>query len=113
LARSYPHTLSWPDRLPARCQPFPYAPLFRSGMQFDRPGLCRGDQPLDAVDLDVGLLVPAHLGERDQVGGARHGVALEELLGLDPDRKSTRLNSSHVKTSYAVFCLKKKRELRT
>src|SRR5690606_41725629 len=26
------------------------------------------------------------------------------------DRKSTRLNSSHVKTSYAVFCLKKKRE---
>src|SRR5690606_39709316 len=27
---------------------------------------------------------------------------------LDPDRKSTRLNSSHVKISYAVFCLKKK-----
>src|SRR5690606_37207824 len=27
-----------------------------------------------------------------------------------PDRKSTRLNSSHVKSSYAVFCLKKKRE---
>src|SRR5690606_41858542 len=26
----------------------------------------------------------------------------------DPDRKSTRLNSSHVKSSYAVFCLKKK-----
>src|SRR5690606_40205590 len=33
------------------------------------------------------------------------------LLGFDPqqvDRKSTRLNSSHVKISYAVFCLKKK-----
>src|SRR5690606_39372244 len=29
------------------------------------------------------------------------------------DRKSTRLNSSHVKTSYAVFCLKKKNNLRT
>src|SRR5690606_40899636 len=28
--------------------------------------------------------------------------------GLREDRKSTRLNSSHVKTSYAVFCLKKK-----
>src|SRR5690606_41551210 len=28
--------------------------------------------------------------------------------GRDADRKSTRLNSSHVKTSYAVFCLKKK-----
>src|SRR5690606_41291061 len=32
------------------------------------------------------------------------GVGLEQAL----DRKSTRLNSSHVKTSYAVFCLKKK-----
>src|SRR5690606_41405820 len=30
-------------------------------------------------------------------------------LGHRPDRKSTRLNSSHVKISYAVFCLKKKR----
>src|SRR5436309_9285773 len=29
--------------------------------------------------------------------------------GGEPDRKSTRLNSSHVKISYAVFCLKKKR----
>src|SRR5690606_39670105 len=28
----------------------------------------------------------------------------------EPDRKSTRLNSSHVKISYAVFCLKKKRQ---
>src|SRR5690606_39566444 len=31
-----------------------------------------------------------------------------ELLELTADRKSTRLNSSHVKISYAVFCLKKK-----
>src|SRR5690606_42003867 len=30
-------------------------------------------------------------------------------IGIVPDRKSTRLNSSHVKISYAVFCLKKKR----
>src|SRR5690606_4550452 len=38
-------------------------------------------------------------------------VALQEALGLeDTDRKSTRLNSSHVKISYAVFCLKKKKE---
>src|SRR5690606_40062175 len=32
------------------------------------------------------------------------------LLEQPEDRKSTRLNSSHVKISYAVFCLKKKRE---
>src|SRR5690606_42062663 len=36
-------------------------------------------------------------------------IAGEEDVSLDPqDRKSTRLNSSHVKISYAVFCLKKK-----
>src|SRR5207302_11446912 len=33
---------------------------------------------------------------------------LQDSTGLTQDRKSTRLNSSHVKTSYAVFCLKKK-----
>src|SRR5690606_40730160 len=33
----------------------------------------------------------------------------EPIVPLDQDRKSTRLNSSHVKISYAVFCLKKKR----
>src|SRR5690606_41209217 len=43
------------------------------------------------------------------VGG---DVALERrhVLGR-PDRKSTRLNSSHVKISYAVFCLKKKKKI--
>src|SRR5690606_39969065 len=33
-----------------------------------------------------------------------------ETIRIDIDRKSTRLNSSHVKISYAVFCLKKKRQ---
>src|SRR5690606_42052616 len=37
-----------------------------------------------------------------------HHVGLGDEAG---DRKSTRLNSSHVKISYAVFCLKKKKEL--
>src|SRR5690625_5585706 len=48
---------------------------------------------------------------------ARHvariaGVAPSELCehGTDRDRKSTRLNSSHVAISYAVFCLKKKKQ---
>src|SRR5690606_41515055 len=39
-----------------------------------------------------------------------HGFRTKQ--GIDEDRKSTRLNSSHVKISYAVFCLKKKREKR-
>src|SRR5437868_10876229 len=34
----------------------------------------------------------------------------EEIRGDLPDRKSTRLNSSHVSISYAVFCLKKKKK---
>src|SRR5690625_6051548 len=34
----------------------------------------------------------------------------DELVGQRPDRKSTRLNSSHVAISYAVFCLKKKKK---
>src|SRR5690625_6291842 len=44
-------------------------------------------------------------------GGVAHVRAQEGLLVDEPaerDRKSTRLNSSHVATSYAVFCLKKK-----
>src|SRR5690625_6837251 len=42
----------------------------------------------------------------------RIGSALKDLIGNAhlADRKSTRLNSSHVAISYAVFCLKKKRE---
>src|SRR3989442_8130092 len=35
-------------------------------------------------------------------------IALSEWITLEQDRKSTRLNSSHVRISYAVFCLKKK-----
>src|SRR5699024_11905040 len=43
-----------------------------------------------------------------------HGVHIQNLDGYPPywlglDRKSTRLNSSHVSISYAVFCLKKKK----
>src|SRR5207302_9785628 len=41
--------------------------------------------------------------------GNRHHLARRGLLLRRPDRKSTRLNSSHVKISYAVFCLKKKK----
>src|SRR5699024_11349359 len=43
-----------------------------------------------------------------QTRGLRHGNSRISLALLDEDRKSTRLNSSHVSISYAVFCLKKK-----
>src|SRR5437870_10114762 len=51
---------------------------------------------VDAYDVDVRSVQLGHpLGRQHLVGGA--------------DRKSTRLNSSHVAISYAVFCLKKKK----
>src|SRR5690606_42069656 len=83
---------------------FPYTTLFRS-------------QEAAAVDLgeDPGV-APALAGDR--AGLLRHRPELEDVddeqvarpraLDRDRDRKSTRLNSSHVKSSYAVFCLKKK-----
>src|SRR5438874_5323947 len=73
-------------RRPPRSTLFPYTTLFRSHV----------DRVLRAVQR-----------------GARHlrhaGVELREQKAIATrDRKSTRLNSSHVEISYAVFCLKKK-----
>src|SRR5690606_42038193 len=45
----------------------------------------------------------------DGVVFARAGAVGGDVVDVSGDRKSTRLNSSHVKISYAVFCLKKKR----
>src|SRR5690606_27126803 len=44
----------------------------------------------------------------EPLGAVKGNDPGQALLGAAPDRKSTRLNSSHVKISYAVFCLKKK-----
>src|SRR5690349_5820924 len=56
-----------------------------------------------------------NLGEAlwQQARGEEAVTALQRALALEPrqiDRKSTRLNSSHVEISYAVFCLKKKKK---
>src|SRR5947209_13212354 len=54
------------------------------------------------------------MADREHQVGAVHGVEMERVdavLGeLLQDRKSTRLNSSHANISYAVFCLKKKKQ---
>src|SRR5690606_41248621 len=75
-------------------------------------------QPHLAGDLHRGFQVGLQYGV-GQVGGADEppGVHIDagEGLGMvddDVDRKSTRLNSSHVQISYAVFCLKKKKTTR-
>src|SRR5690242_21924509 len=61
-----------------------------------------GDLPGDGVLVEAAVRVRPGL-DRDDLEGRRGGEA-EEL-----DRKSTRLNSSHMSISYAVFCLKKKK----
>src|SRR3989442_5621695 len=88
-------------RRPPRSTLFPYTTLFRS-----QPG-----QELGWVLHGHGKRLSAH--SADRLGGSGRGLAeflQRGLLGLaEPDRKSTRLNSSHVRISYAVFCLKKKK----
>src|SRR5690606_42068478 len=76
------------------------------------------DRRLAGVELGLGPYQRTCV--RSRALGGKHGRAASLARGLQPhsdrarahcqDRKSTRLNSSHVKISYAVFCLKKKTE---
>src|SRR5690349_22778869 len=62
----------------------------------------------------AGVVDRSHRGVLALTGPERlsflHNNTTQHLLGLAEDRKSTRLNSSHVEISYAVFCLKKKKK---
>src|SRR5256885_5069033 len=95
-------------RRPPRSTLFPYTTLFRSDLGLGRDQVQERGHRLHAVE-QVGVHVhveqvgaAAHLLQRD-VDRLLEGAALDQ-----PDRKSTRLNSSHLVISYAVFCLKKK-----
>src|SRR5437868_15011202 len=74
-------------RRPPRSTLFPYTTLFRS-QHYEAPGT----YTLFAV--------------KNQASGLLFFISVSDAR---PDRKSTRLNSSHVSISYAVFCLKKKK----
>src|SRR5690606_41778192 len=67
----------------------------------------------DMPEDQVSLLTDDQSVDGQLVEASEQSAAQEEAEGDDPspapDRKSTRLNSSHVKISYAVFCLKKKK----
>src|SRR5690606_40784157 len=89
---------------------FPYTTLFRSlGQQAHRDELRRADAEPAKREREQR---EAGAGGRERRGGGGCGVSAHGVPGpFGPparDRKSTRLNSSHVKISYAVFCLKKK-----
>src|SRR2546426_9141465 len=78
-------------RRPPRSTLFPYTTLFRSALTLRQAGRERGRIP-PFSDTDC-------VGRVEEVSG-----------GIPEDRKSTRLNSSHLVISYAVFCLKKKKQ---
>src|SRR5690606_39668730 len=98
---------------PLRAVLFPYTTLFRS----DAGLLAQAQlQVLDSLALELLANLRRDLRERRRLG-VTHVVEPDHVvaeLGADRlagglalvDRKSTRLNSSHVKISYAVFCLK-------
>src|SRR3712207_6964749 len=89
-------------RRPPRSTLFPYTTLFRSA----RRG-CRGNLPGERSGLreDHEVSWPFHAAPGPHAWGSACQL---RLATATPDRKSTRLNSSHANISYAVFCLKKK-----
>src|SRR5690606_41702476 len=99
-------------RRPPRSTLFPYTTLFRSEMRLLRP------IGLGLLALFIGfnggylLILMIEMAGGPVLTQWAVPICLSVSV-LVLDRKSTRLNSSHVKISYAVFCLKKKKKKRT
>src|SRR5690606_40811665 len=100
-------------RHPPRPTLFPYTTLFRSldGERLRRSFAGRMGHAIEPIiaplgfDWQMGIGIISSFAAREVFVSTMSTVY---NLGGDEDRKSTRLNSSHVKISYAVFCLKKK-----
>src|SRR5256885_5525628 len=88
-------------RRPPRSTLFPYTTLFRS----EDDGR-EGEQRVAQAEHDAGQRAPLAVRGQARAEPAPHRLPAG-------DRKSTRLNSSHLVISYAVFCLKKKNLLST
>src|SRR5947207_3921993 len=88
-------------RRPPTSTLFPYTTLFRSsGMPKLRIEESAARRQA-AIDRGEEVIVGVNKYQSDETSPV-------EILNVDKDRKSTRLNSSHTVISYAVFCLKKK-----
>src|SRR5437773_7737374 len=85
---------------------FPYTTLFRSHVLFDVFHRLAGVLGVELVELAAQVQDLACLDL--DVGGRPLSPARRLVHHNARDRKSTRLNSSHITISYAVFCLKKK-----
>src|SRR5438477_2095416 len=91
-------------RRPPSSTLFPYTTLFRSRVV----DICE-DAPIRACCAGIRDGRPAPGLSRRGHARAMDGVAADGEFDAARDRKSTRLNSSHMSISYAVFCLKKKK----
>src|SRR3712207_8175569 len=99
-------------RQPPRSTLFPYTTLFRSAERRQIDARFHGEAGVGQDGAHIVRLEVVHVRAltvrllADVVAGA-----VDEVLGVPRlDRKSTRLNSSHANISYAVFCLKKKKD---
>src|SRR3989454_8310155 len=100
-------------RRPPRSTLFPYTTLFRSQIGVFDDAVVHQRDPAGAVAVRVGV-APRRRSVRGPARVPDAAAAVYRLprhqraQALNADRKSTRLNSSHLVISYAVFCLKKK-----
>src|SRR3712207_7539190 len=96
-------------RRPPRSTLFPYTTLFRSHVRLRPEPLVHLGLVGTQLELDRAACIGVEdrLTAEDRVGRAGGGALLLAIA----DRKSTRLNSSHANISYAVFCLKKKKNI--
>src|SRR5690554_6989220 len=85
---------------PPRSTLFPYTTLFRSNFN-DGSGMYRGELLYKNA---------SEIFDRVNLTSEEFGILFRAAVESQSDRKSTRLNSSHVRISYAVFCLKKKKK---
>src|SRR2546428_3775124 len=95
-------------RRPPRSTLFPYTTLFRS--RVPTWATSRSAAAKVARILNIPRLSAVRVFDTGAVGAGPDFDAGIEIWTCAEDRKSTRLNSSHDQISYAVFCLKKKKE---
>src|SRR2546421_8915685 len=100
-------------RRPPRSTLFPYTTLFRSPKrERDERLVGKAAEDIEAVhQCPCRQRVGGERGPRLHRRGDLEDARGQDVAGIEidePDRKSTRLNSSHDQISYAVFCLKKK-----
>src|SRR3712207_6941007 len=97
-------------RRPPRSTLFPYTTLFRSRLKLFTPQALLARLGSRFTLLTGG---PRDLPTRQQTLRGTIDWSFNLLEPWEQDRKSTRLNSSHANISYAVFCLKKKKLMRS